>query len=109
MSETSDVTRPLLDAISNVPGCVGRRQHAGWARGLKGGRVYLGEEGWPDIIVLVRGVTLLIETKVPGGKLRPSQVKMHARLRAAGFEVHTIDNVPDGLEIVRAALNRRQT
>jgi len=50
-----------------------------------------------------RPLVEFIETKAPGGKLSPPQVRDHARRRAMGFTVHVLWN----LEQVEAYLKYR--
>lgn len=46
-----------------------------------------GRRGAPDLLVLTPGHHFFIEVKAPGEKPRPEQLREHARLRAAGFDV----------------------
>lgn len=49
--------------------------------------------GMPDRVVLMPGAKAVwVELKRPGAKPRKLQLKMHGRLRAYGFEVHTISS-----------------
>lgn len=43
------------------------------------------------------GTTLWVELKAPGEKPRPSQLREHARMRAAGQRVVVVDSL-DGIE-----------
>jgi hypothetical protein len=43
--------------------------------------------GFPDLVVGFRGVTHLLECKIPKGKLRPSQEKFQQKWRGAPFVV----------------------
>jgi len=52
-----------------------------------------GMSGVPDRICLFPGGRVLfIETKAPGGKLRPLQRKRHQELQELGFKVLVIDS-----------------
>lgn len=52
-----------------------------------------GMSGVPDRVCLFPGGRVLfIETKVPGGKLRPLQRKRHQELEKLGFKVLVIDS-----------------
>lgn len=97
MTETHDVTNPLIRAINKIPGCVARRQHAGALRR----NAHAGAGGWPDIFVGVLGEAFFIETKVPGGKLRDNQKRMHEHLGRCGFAVYVVDSVKVGIALVR--------
>jgi len=53
-----------------------------------------GFDGVPDRLVLLpKGVIAFVETKRPGEKLRPLQVKRKSQLEALGFLVYCIDSV----------------
>lgn len=44
--------------------------------------------GFPDrLVVLPPGRMFLVETKAPGGEIRPAQAVVHARLAAMGIKV----------------------
>jgi hypothetical protein len=52
-----------------------------------------GMSGVPDRICLFPGGRIIfMETKAPGEKPRPLQLKRHRELRALGFEVRVIDS-----------------
>lgn len=52
-----------------------------------------GVAGVPDRILLLPGGRLfLVELKRPGGRPRPIQQAMHARLERLGFPVHVVDD-----------------
>ncbi len=57
--------------------------------------------GVPDDIVLMKvrpyenPEAIFVETKAPGGKLRPAQVRCHARLRALGYRVEVLSSLPE--------------
>ena len=55
--------------------------------------VWQGRSHAPDDLVLLPGRHLLVECKRPGEVPRSGQIREHARLRAAGFEVHTISSI----------------
>ena len=104
MSETSDVTTPLIEALNAIPGVVARRQHAGRVR-IRGGWMHLGAEGWPDILVIVHGRAILLETKPrKGGRMEASQIEMHKKLAANGIPVRVCRGVAEGISIVRDIL-----
>lgn len=53
--------------------------------------------GLPDRLVLLPGGRLFfVETKAPGGRLRPVQRVMHARLGGLGFPVVVLSS-PEGV------------
>lgn len=62
---------------------------------------WVGRIGAPDRVFARkdRG-QVYIEFKKPGGEPRRSQREEHRRMREAGFEVHVVDNVRDGLRIL---------
>lgn len=55
--------------------------------------------GFPDRFYAKDGRVLLIEWKKPGGRLSEQQKHRHAELRAAGVEVHVVDNAEDARRI----------
>lgn len=46
-------------------------------------------------------MTEFIETKAPGGKPTPGQLRDHTRRRAMGFEVHVIGSIEQAEEYLR--------
>lgn len=66
--------------------------------------VWQGRSHAPDDLVLLPGRHLLVECKRPGAVPRSGQIREHARLRAAGFEVHTISTLAQ-IESIFPCLN----
>lgn len=58
-------------------------------RGRPGWRGGPQDKGWPDLL-LVRDRVVWLELKASGGRLRPDQEEVIARLVAAGAEVHIV-------------------
>ncbi len=54
---------------------------------------WLGRAHAPDVLVLMPGVHFFVETKAPGGKPRPGQLREHERMRASGCTVLVISTV----------------
>ena len=54
---------------------------------------WIGRKHAPDDLVLMPGRHLFVEAKKPGAVPRSGQLREHERLRAAGFEVHTISSI----------------
>lgn len=53
-----------------------------------------GMAGVPDRIVLIpKGRVVFIESKAPGKKLRPLQLKRKSQLELLGFKVYIIDSL----------------
>ena len=53
-----------------------------------------GMNGVPDRLVLLPGgKALFVETKAPGRKMRPLQIKRKAQLESLGFSVYCIDGI----------------
>ena len=72
-------------------------EKAGWeTRKLS----WVGRRGAPDRLFMHPGRALFIEFKDPEGTLDPLQSREIARMRAAGFEVHVVDRIEDGLRIL---------
>ena len=59
-----------------------------------------GRDGAPDYLFIKDGRVVFIEFKDRGKKARLNQSREHDRMRAAGAEVHVVDNVYDGLKIL---------
>lgn len=57
---------------------------------------WIGRVGAPDRLVLFRAAHFLVELKRPkGGILEAHQVREHARLRKAGFNVYVLETQED--------------
>ena len=56
--------------------------------------------GLPDLLCVRRGVVVLLEVKSTGGRMKPAQVKLHARLRAAGLAVAVVTTPEEALDAV---------
>lgn len=53
-----------------------------------------GMDGVPDRLVLLPGGrAVFVETKAPGRKMRPLQIKRKAQLESLGFSVYCIDGI----------------
>lgn len=61
---------------------------------------WFGGRNAPDRLFMKPGRGFFVEFKRPGEQPRPGQVREIERMRAAGFEVHVIDNVADGVALV---------
>lgn len=62
--------------------------------------VYAGRRGSPDRWMMRGGRLLLIEFKRPGQHPDAQQAREHDRLRAAGFPVHIVRTVEEGLALL---------
>lgn len=62
---------------------------------------WFGGRNAPDRLFTKPGRGFFCEFKAPGEEPRPGQEREIGRLRAAGFEVHVIDNVADGIEMLK--------
>jgi hypothetical protein len=58
---------------------------------------WLGRAHAPDVLVLMPGAHFFVETKAPGGKPRPGQLREHDRLRASNCAVFVI-TTPEELD-----------
>jgi hypothetical protein len=56
---------------------------------------WLGRAHAPDVLVLMPGVHFFVETKAPGGKPRPGQLREHDRMRASNCAVFVITTPED--------------
>lgn len=58
------------------------------------------ERGVPDRLFFKDGKLLIVEFKSPGKEPTKKQMLIHGALRFAGFEVHIIDGVRQGKELL---------
>jgi len=61
---------------------------------------WFGGRNAPDRLFMKPGRGFFVEFKAPGETPRPGQEREIARMRAAGFEVHVIDDLEEGLRLV---------
>lgn len=100
--EQDTVTAPLVRLLTDLyPDKLEVRRRGASKVPTRGGYVYLGEPGDPDVEVIFGSHVMFIETKVPGGKLRPSQVAMHERMQRKGMRVRVARTPGEGVEHVR--------
>ena len=62
--------------------------------------------GFPDLLCVRRGQVVLLEVKSKGGRMKPAQVVLHARLRAAGLLVAVVTTPEEALAAVRGDVQR---
>lgn len=67
---------------------------------------YVGRRGCPDRLFVGYGQSIWMEFKRPGGRPDPLQAREHLRFEDAGVTVHVIDNVEEGIEVLRFAKAR---
>jgi len=84
----ADIQREIVKALRQL-GFIVLRLNAGKTQH----NVKLCEPGTPDLLAIGHEVTLWIEVKAPGGKLRDTQVEMHKQLRKRGQLVAVCDSV----------------
>ena len=110
MSETQDLTRPLIDAL-NQTGGLALRMNSGKVP-VKGGYLQLHDAGTADILFFRRlaGITLWmrpvwIETKVPKGttknKTLEAQAAFKERVLALGHRYIRATTIDEGLEALK--------
>jgi hypothetical protein len=63
--------------------------------------------GIPDYLIWMPSKLLLIEFKKPNGEPTPLQAETHKELRKLGYEIHVIDNIEQGKELLRRTLAQR--
>lgn len=66
----------------------------------------LSDKGFPDLLCVRRGEVVLLEVKSKGGRMKPAQVDLHARLRAAGLAVAIVTTPEEALAAVRGEAGR---
>lgn len=62
--------------------------------------VYAGRRGSPDRWFMKGGRLVLIEFKRPGERPDAQQQREHDRLRSAGFPVHVVTSVAEGVALL---------
>lgn len=63
-----------------------------------------GRDGVPDrLCVLPDGLVFFVETKAPGKKPQPAQVREHRRLRRLWYKVLVVDSLAAAARVVRDA------
>ena len=81
------VEKKLVEAVRSMGGICPKFVSPGW-------------DGVPDRIVLLPGsVVAFVETKAPGKRMRPLQVRRKTQLEGLGFRVFCLDSV-EGIEEV---------
>ena len=81
------VEKKLVEAVRSMGGMCPKFVSPGW-------------DGVPDRIVLLPGsVVAFVETKAPGKRMRPLQVRRKTQLEGLGFRVFCLDSV-EGIEEV---------
>ena len=53
---------------------------------------WIGRNGAPDRLVMLKNRTIWVELKAPGKKCKPHQASEHERMRAAGQQVEVVDS-----------------
>lgn len=85
MTETADVTMPVLVAVSALPDAVFWRQSSGVFRTLDGKRVVkVSAVGVGDLMGAYRGFPVAIETKTVRGRMETTQKRFRDAWRRAG-------------------------
>jgi hypothetical protein len=82
------------------PAVVAALQLEGWTV------VPVSAPGFPDLLCVRRGQVVLLEVKSKGGRMKPAQVRLHARLRAAGLAVAVVTTPEEALAAVRGEGHR---
>lgn len=49
--------------------------------------------GVPDQLIVFDGCLVLVEVKRPGGRPRPNQIALHAKIEARGVPVYVVDTI----------------
>ena len=62
----------------------------------------IGIRGYPDLLIIRKGVVSFIEVKKPGKKLRPNQHMRQQQLQRFGIRCEWFDNVEDAEEFMRS-------
>ena len=85
MTETADITVPVLIAVTALPGAMFWRQNTGTFRTMDGRRVVkVSADGIADVMGAYRGRAVAIETKTQLGTLRITQKRFRDAWERAG-------------------------
>lgn len=98
MTETSEVTGPLLKAIRNAGIWVARMQ-SGKVK-VRGGWMYLCPNGTADILVRPSGRVVWLETKLGKYGQSADQVEFQKMVEGFGDEYYVVRSVAEGLDAV---------
>ena len=66
---------------------------------------YVGRVGCPDRLFVGYGHVIFMEMKAPGKMPSLSQITEHNRFADAGVTVHVIDDVEDGVAVLRFCMD----
>lgn len=87
----------MLESYIETKVCEWARKNGWLVRKLQ----WIGREGAPDRFFAKVGRIILVEFKRPGEKPRPSQDREIKRLREAGVEVAVVDDIDDGISLLK--------
>ncbi len=90
MSETSQISKPLLDYATRVKKAYGWKTH---------GTVYA-LRGNPDLILCIAGLFVGIECKLPGEKPTTTQALRLRQIRQAGGRSYVVDDLAMGKALI---------
>ena len=62
---------------------------------------WIGRNGAPDRIVMLKGQVIFIELKASGKKCRPHQIREHKRMQRMGQHIEIIDSFERVNEVLR--------
>ena len=65
---------------------------------------YVGRKGAADRIFVGFGRVVFIEFKRPGEEPREQQLREHRRFAERGVTIHVIDNIEEGISVLREAM-----
>lgn len=101
--EYNDLTsEPLSERIEIEQRCVTYAVSCGFLT-LKLDR---GNKGWPDRALWGHGEHMLVEFKLPRGRLSAAQKHVHGQLARAGFTVHVVRSLEIFKSLVDSAVER---
>ena len=98
MAETQDITRPIVDALTQL-GIYCLRLNSGKVQ-VRGGWMKLCPEGTADIVIFPRGrMPVWVETKTKTGKLRTAQIAFADKMADLGHSYWTIRSLDEMLKL----------
>lgn len=99
MNETREITSIAVKALNRVPDVAAYRMNSGVVP-TRGGFMHGAPAGTPDILAIVLGHAVWIETKTPVGELSETQKTEHRRLQRLGHLVFVARSSHEAVEFV---------
>jgi len=99
-----DIQKTVCDWLT-LRGFFWYRQNVGGAK-FGAQWVKFGLKGLPDVVVIVSGIYVGLEFKVPGQKLSEAQIQCGTRIEIAGGEYEQVQSLEDAQRVIADVLAR---